>query len=1099
MKQYKILSIILVVLLIFSMAGISSAQSEGGLPDGQTATQSTPTPESSATPTPGPSATPTPEPSDTPTPAPSATPTPEPSDTPAPMPSASATGMTQQSAVGGLDEATVAAIVNVAQTDGKAAAEQLNTYAADAAFADAVRAVLEALYVPLEANAQLDAFKAAIDPSAAGAVASFEQEKQAQLDAAQAELNDPNLPYMGGEILVIFEDGTTQVQAEAAMEVMSGEAEDAVDAEDMTLVEIAPDQTVEQAIEEAETLPEVAYAQPNFIYELMEAAPAEWEPYASINDPYRGQQWSLNAMNMYSAWDISKGQDNSNIVVGIIDTGVQMNHPDLTGTLLADKCFDVVANGPLTGDKDPYISAYRPGGHGTHVAGIIAAQANNGIGVAGISYNSKIIMVNAFWQHASDGMVTNSYFVKLAYDRLVSQGVRVINMSLGGTASVNADDRALEQSIIRGEQQGIVTVCAGGNDTGASFVVPGDFDACISVTSVRYVPGSPWQWGGGGYNQYKDIAAPGWDIYSTMPGGYGSKSGTSMATPAISGVVAMMLAYNPTLTVEQVKTILYNTATDIGDPGRDDDYGHGLVNAYAAMQAVPAYTKVSSIQLTAAASSVEAGKTLQISATVSPANASNSSYTWSVTDGTGSAVISPAGVLTARSAGSVTVVATANDGAGTQGRLSLTVTPDRSAPTATSVYATLPGTYASTITLGASGVYDISGVANVRFAVWSEAGGQGDLRWYMGTQTSNGNWSATVDTANHNYDTGTYIIHAYAMDKLGNDGFIDATSVVVNRDVSPPAAQAVYAVNNGQYSPLFQAVAHGVTDASGVKNVRFAVWSAANGQDDLRWYQGNFQAPNHWLIQVNAKDHNDEAGVYIVHVYGTDALGNDGFVGYTTILVDHKDYTPPTATKFSTSQDPWISMSLGIHAEGVTDDRSGVARVQAAVWSAANGQKDLKWYDLSMLRENTWGRAINMSDFSADGTYHIHYYGTDAAGNMGFLGATTVETQMDRTPPSAQTVYSVAMTERPHAFRAVAHGVTDASGVKNVRFAVWSAANGQDDLRWYQGNFLLPNHWLIEVDAKNHGGETGVYIVHVYGTDAMGNDGFIGYTTIEVT
>jgi hypothetical protein len=321
-----------------------------------------------------------------------------------------------------------------------------------------------------------------------------------------------------------------------------------------------------------------------------------------------------------------------------------------------------------------------------------------------------------------------------------------------------------------------------------------------------------------------------------------------MASPVVAGVAAMMLAYNPTLNVEQVKDILYSTATDLGSKGRDNYYGHGLVNAQEALKAVPHTVYVKSIAVSGA-SSLELGKTTNMSVSVAPSNATNKKVSWSVQNGTGGARIDSSGKLTAEKAGSVTVVATAADGSGVTGRRTVTVTADRSAPTARAIQASQQSKYSAAFDIYAYGVSDISGVASVRFAVWSQPD-QSDIKWYNGENFNNGNWGAGVNIANHNNNRGTYQIHAYAADKLGNDGFIGGTTVTVARDTSHPSAGAVTVAPASTYGTTFDTYAINVRDDSGVASVRFAVWSQPD-QSDIKWYSGeNFNNGN-WGLRVD--------------------------------------------------------------------------------------------------------------------------------------------------------------------------------------------------------------------------------------------------------
>lgn len=171
-------------------------------------------------------------------------------------------------------------------------------------------------------------------------------------------------------------------------------------------------------------------------------------------------------------------KNNHEIKVAVIDSGVAMAHPDLVNNIDLESAYDEYLDQPLVGDVD---------GHGTHVAGIIAAETNNGIGIAGLSYNATIVPINVFRIDPSQGAVASTSDILDAYVHLMNiNGIRVVNISLG---QYNAYDRFLEQKINEAASQGILTVCAGGNGDSNGLahnwsVFPSDFESCVSVVPI---------------------------------------------------------------------------------------------------------------------------------------------------------------------------------------------------------------------------------------------------------------------------------------------------------------------------------------------------------------------------------------------------------------------------------------------------------------------------------------------------------------------------------------------------------------------------------------------------------------------------------------
>ena len=229
--------------------------------------------------------------------------------------------------------------------------------------------------------------------------------------------------------------------------------------------------------------------------------------------------------------------------------------------------------------------------HGTHVSGIIAASTNNSIGVAGIGNNMVDLMaINVFFGEGSDTEAYTTDIIK-GYNYAVKNGAKVINMSLGRLVDDNdyddidkQYDSILEKAINEAYDKGIVTVCAAGNESSSMKSYPSDFEACISVINIDKSNQKAYD---SNYGTKKDISAYGVDIYSTVPGDkYRYESGTSMAAPIVSGIVALMKSKCPNASVDDIKSALYSSADDIGKKGKDVYTGYGRVNALKAVKAV---------------------------------------------------------------------------------------------------------------------------------------------------------------------------------------------------------------------------------------------------------------------------------------------------------------------------------------------------------------------------------------------------------------------------------------------------------------------------------------------------------------------------------
>ena len=313
-----------------------------------------------------------------------------------------------------------------------------------------------------------------------------------------------------------------------------------------------------------------------------------------LNDPSSGEQWGLNIIRAYDAWDIAKGRVNASaprpVAVAIIDSGCMVEHPDLKNNIVG--AYDTRTGGTnVTDDQN----------HGTPVAGIIAAEANNNIGVAGVSYNAGLYIVRALHKQGNEFVAESTDILK-AYENVIANKklgdtkIRVVNMSLGSkrTGSLGENDMAVMRKIDEAyTTHDILTVSAAGNQDGTLpyRCYPCDFsDNVIGVINLeRKDNGSILRNEQSNYNtpgaQSKQLSAPGTRIYTTTNnGGYGTKTGTSMAAPCVSGVAALAFVANPQLSAASVKNILCSAADDINTPGFDSFTGYGKINAYNAVQ-----------------------------------------------------------------------------------------------------------------------------------------------------------------------------------------------------------------------------------------------------------------------------------------------------------------------------------------------------------------------------------------------------------------------------------------------------------------------------------------------------------------------------------
>ena len=371
----------------------------------------------------------------------------------------------------------------------------------------------------------------------------------------------PQAPFAEGQLIVKYKDSYTIEEIQRLKEKLEGlgvvSQEKVFDSSDPKLsnyylIKFKSGASVDQVIKELANLPEIEKAGPNYIIEIQENP---------IDTNYTSQ-WNLAKISMSQAWDISKGSDS--VRVAVIDSGIDYNHPDLSGNVTNGPdfatCSSITAANqcvPKPRDSDSFDDV----GHGTHVAGIIGALTNNNLGIAGINWNVTLIALKAVAKTPTSAGGLSTDIVDAI--RYAADNADVINMSLGSTVPCN-DPRVLgyQDAVDYAISRGVVVIAAAGNDAAdARNSTPG---SCIGVITVGATDAQDKRAVFSNIGSRVDIAAPGVGILSTIPGSvYQSKQGTSMAAPHVAAAAALLLSRNSNLTVNQVRDCLLNNSDPI--------------------------------------------------------------------------------------------------------------------------------------------------------------------------------------------------------------------------------------------------------------------------------------------------------------------------------------------------------------------------------------------------------------------------------------------------------------------------------------------------------------------------------------------------------
>ena len=496
---------------------------------------------------------------------------------------------------------TVDALTEQVTLDPEAVAEELNQIAEenpeDSNYVEkAAEGVLDELF---EENSY---DQEAIDKIKENNTSSIVEDKIEDYEEAKQERdNAENLDYEPGKVIVSFEEGASMEDVEELAETLGGSYEVLMsdhieigedvsegarkrleEVKDIPLqpivaVDLNLDQTTEEGKEQFEEYEIVDSVSHNIYYEPTEIKKV-------VNDEKVSKQWYLDAINVEPAWECSLTAGCIDDLVSVIDTGTFINHPELKGRIDTRHSVDITQR-DAAGEYKKLGNEKYENQHGTYVAGVIAASSNNKIGIAGVgsgkdNSNCKLMAVKT-WR---DGIGLDDSAIIKAINYSVSAGAHVINMSFRALFFEDSTHTSYKAAINNAYKQRVSLVAAAGNDGIGDACFPASYDHVISVaaTDKKNQRRNDPNWWASNYGPTIDISAPGESIL-TLSGNneYDFIDGTSLSAPIVTGVIANMYAVNPSLTPDEIETILKKTATSINT---DKMMGAGLVNAGKAVQ-----------------------------------------------------------------------------------------------------------------------------------------------------------------------------------------------------------------------------------------------------------------------------------------------------------------------------------------------------------------------------------------------------------------------------------------------------------------------------------------------------------------------------------
>lgn len=395
-------------------------------------------------------------------------------------------------------------------------------------------------------------------------------------------------PFVADQVLVKFKASLPPYMRQIAITAYQSDTLLVIPKVDIYKLKIPEHSSVEEMVYLMNMNPFIEYAEPNHIAHLT----------VTPNDPLFNLQYALSNTGQLignvpgspqgkesadihapSGWEEETGKDS--VIIGFVDTGLDFDHPELQNKFVSrGKDF-------VNGDDD----ATDDNGHGTHIASIAAAETNNGIGIAGVAWNCKILPAKAM---SATGLGSYANIID-AIRWLADNGAHVINLSIGG----DADSSALKDAMKYAYSQGVVLVASAGNDS-TSVLYPAAYDLyCLAVASTDYNDAHA-NWSNTG--PQVDVAAPGerilgcvptwyyaqeWGIFDVDPYAYGY--GTSSSAPQVAGLAALIKSLKPDLGVMDIMNIIRYSSDDVNQdllPGVDDNIGYGRINIEKALRPI---------------------------------------------------------------------------------------------------------------------------------------------------------------------------------------------------------------------------------------------------------------------------------------------------------------------------------------------------------------------------------------------------------------------------------------------------------------------------------------------------------------------------------
>ncbi|MFX0005650.1 MAG: S8 family peptidase, partial [Candidatus Hermodarchaeota archaeon] len=734
-----------------------------------------------------------------------------------------------------------------------------------------------------------------------------------------------------------------------------------------------PVENLDEFISESESVFGISYIEPNFYVQL---------DFIPDDEYYESDQWDLPLIGMESAWEYGFGSHN--VLVALVDTGIDYTHPDLSENYIP-LGYDWVNN-----DSDPMDDYF----HGTHCAGTIAAVIDNEIGIAGMA-NVSIFAEKAFNSYGQGSNVDCGLAIKHAVD----MGADIISCSWGGSQS-----QILQESIEYALNNDVMVIAAAGNSNNNIPHYPAAYSDVIAVSATNQDDNKA---SFSSFGDWVDVSAPGVDILSTVPYSFmGSyyflASGTSMATPHVSGFAALLMSSFSDFNCSQIENLIYESVVDLGDPGFDPYFGHGRIDVSFILG--PDITPPKCLNLIESANPLELGDTEIITADISDRSGVNQVVIQF--EGSNHSMIHTGGNTwqynswTPLSTGVFNYKIFMEDVYNNWGSIirSIQVKVDATPPSYKNLIES-----ADPLELGNSEIIsiEVSDLSGVNQVVIQFEGSNHSMIYTGGNTWQYDSWIPL--------GIGIYPYIIYMVDNHNNWGSVTG-SIQVKEDATPPSYLDIYESADPLKLGNTEIIAIEVFDSSGINQVLIQYEESNHSMIKI---SGNWWQYYSWVPS--------NVGNYIYTIFMEDNYDNwESVSGSIEVIEGGPDLIPPTYSNLTESADP---LELG---------NSEIISIEVSDFSGVNQviiQFEGSNHSMIHTEGNTW--QYDSWTPSSIGVYPYIIYMEDNHNNWGSTTG-SIQVKEDATPPSYSNLYESADPLELGKTEVISIEVFDLSGVNQV-------------------------------------------------------------------